>query len=190
MLWTLLLVAKHSDVQKRAFEEVVRTIGSREPSIDDRAAMPYIESVINEVLRFANPIPLSPHRVLAPVKMSGGYELPVDTLVIGNLYAVLHDPNVWPDADNFNPEANFPLNASSEEAEKRQRHLISFGVGRRMCIGESLARHQLFLFLVGMLQHFEIGEHPDYPLPSEHFGTNGATRAPLPYKLRFRRRRN
>ena len=190
MLWTLLLVAKHPEVQRRAFEEVVRTIGSREPSIDDRPAMPYVESVLNEVLRFANPIPLSPHRVLTPVKMSGGYELPADTLVIGNLYAVLHDPNVWPDADHFNPEANFPLGASVEECERRSSHLISFGVGRRTCIGESLARHQLFLFLVGLLQHFEIGEHPAHPLPSEQLGTNGVTRAPLPYKLRFRRRRD
>ena len=45
-----------------------------------------------------------------------GYELPVRTIVLGNLYAILHDQRVWPDADNFNPKANF-LTAVSRENE-------------------------------------------------------------------------
>ena len=31
------------------------------------------------------------------------------------LYAILHDLNVWPDAEHFNPEANFPTAVSSDE---------------------------------------------------------------------------
>lgn len=188
--WALLLMAKYPDIQKRVQEEIERAIGGREPVYADKPKMPFTESVMNESMRFAAIVPLAPHRVVSPVQIDG-YELPVDTYVLGNLYAVQHDPRVWPDPDHFNPEANFPTNVPDDQKEKvaeRLEHFIPFSIGKRVCLGETLARQEYFIFFVGLMQRFSINAHPDHPLPSEYIGTHGTTRTPLDYKLVFQRR--
>lgn len=39
----------------------------------------------------------------------------------------------------------------------------SFGMGRRVCPGELLAKSRIFLFLAGILQKFDIGRAADLP---------------------------
>ena len=189
--WALFLLAKNQKVQQLVQEEIDHVIGDREPNWVDRTQMPYTESVLNEILRFAAIVPLTPHTVESPVEVNG-YELPVGTIIFGNLYAILHDPNVWPDANHFNPEANFPTAFSSYEEREalacRMQSFIPFSVGKRVCLGETLARQELFIFFVGLMQRFRVAEHPDHPLPEEQLGTKGLTRAPVPYLLQFVRR--
>ena len=189
--WALFLLAKNKKVQQLVQEEIDCVIGDREPNSADKTQMPYTESVLNEVLRFAAIVPMTPHVVESPVEVNG-YELPVGTIIFGNLYAILHDPNVWPDADHFNPEANFPTAVLSDEERealaRRMQNFIPFSVGKRVCLGETLARQELFIFFVGLMQRFRVAEHPDHPLSEEQLGTKGVTRAPLPHVLQFVRR--
>ena len=67
----------------------------------------------------------------------------------------------------------------------RTENLVPFGVGRRQCLGESLARQELFLFLVGLLQRFRITPDPSYPLPSIYTCQPGFVRKPFPFRVRF-----
>lgn len=189
--WGLLMMAKHPHIQKRVQDEIDAGIGHREPLYEDRLQLPFTESVMHESMRFTTTVPLAPHRVMSPVQIDG-YDLPVGTYVIGNLYAMLHDPKVWPDPDHFNPDANFPINVKDEaEKEKlnaRLESFIPFSVGKRMCVGDTLARQEFFIIFVGLLQHFTIAADPSKPLPSEYIAPNGTTRVPLPHKLVFQRR--
>ena len=189
--WALLLIAKNQNVQQLVHEEIDQVVRDREPNSADRAQMPYTESVLDEVLRFAAIFPIIPHIVVSPVTI-GGFELPVDTIVLGNLYGIMHDPNVWPDPNHFNPEANFPTAVSSDEVReafaRRMQSFIPFSVGKRVCLGETLARQELFLFFVGLMQRFRVAASLEHPLPSEYLGTHGITRAPMAYKLLFIKR--
>lgn len=190
--WILLLLAKNPVIEQRVHDEIDRVVGDREPSYEMKAKMPYTESVINEALRFGTIIPLPPHVVRSPVKIEG-FNLPIGTIVFGNLYAILHDPKVWPDADHFNPEANFPTAVSNDEERealaRRMQSFIPFSVGKRVCLGETLALQELFIFLVGVMQRFRVVASPKHPLPSERIGTNGAvTREPMAFKVLFDRR--
>ena len=45
-------------------------------------------------------------------------EIPADTVVIANLWAVSRDPNHWIEPSKFNPGANFPLDKVEPEEEK------------------------------------------------------------------------
>ena len=63
-----------------------------------------------------------------------------------------------------------------------------FGIGKRVCLGETLSRQGLFVFFVGLMQRFEISAHPDHPLPDVRLGKSGLSRAPMPFKLIFKRR--
>ena len=190
--WLLLLLAKYPVVQQRVFDEIDRVVEHREPNYAHRAQMPYTDSVLNEAMRFGSIVPLAPHVVVSPVTI-GDFELPVDTIVLGNLYAILHDPKVWPDAEHFNPEANFPTAVSSDEEREllacRMQSFIPFSVGKRVCLGETLARQELFIFFVGLMQRFRVAASPEHPLPSGYLGTHGITRAPMAFKVLFIRRR-
>ena len=63
-------------------------------------------------------------------------------------------------------------------------YVIPFSVGPRHCLGEQLARMEIFMFLVGMVQKFEFLPDPDSTeLPTIDEATNGFTYLLLPYKL-------
>ena len=113
-------------------------------------------------------------------------EVAPESVVIMNLYGVHRDPLVWPDPEHFNPDTNFPIEPEKLATLKRSRnHLAAFGGGKRMCLGESLARQELLLFFVGLMQHFSVMPSSDQSLPSENISRAGLTRAPLPFSLRF-----
>ena len=181
--WALLLMARHTDIQKRIHEELDREVSGCELVLADRQRLRFTESVLNEVQRFSGVVPLSAHRTLQEVNFKG-YTLPAGTIVLPNLYAILHDTHIWKDATHFNPDANFPIDSPDADALRS----LPFGVGRRACIGETLARQELFMFFAGILQRFEIAEHPNCPLPSEAIGSGCLIRAPLPFYVCFKPR--
>ena len=47
-------------------------------------------------------------------------------------------------------------------------YVLTFGLGKRACVGEALARQELFLFFVGLLQRFEVVPSSEHPLPSQY----------------------
>ena len=186
LAWALLLMAHFSEVQNRVRQEIHDNIGfDRLPSTSDRLHLRYTDAVLNEVQRFATIGPNSvPHRAMINVKFRG-YAIPENSMILSNIYAVQHDPNVWPDPYNFNPEANFIRRDDNGKIEiVNTDHLIPFGVGRRQCLGESLARQEIWIFFVGLMQRFQMSGNPNSTLPSIHKTTkNSLVQAPLPYEL-------
>lgn len=100
-----------------------------------------------------------------------------------NLYALFRDLRVWTDPTHFNPEANFPL--CYPKRATAMEHLIPFGIGKRACLGETFKRQAIFLLFTGLMRTFRVVADPGFPLPLEDTGTQGITRGPLPYKVRF-----
>ena len=179
-------MAHFPDVQNRVRQEIHDKIGfDRLPSSSDRLQLKYTDAVLNEVQRFATIGPNSvPHRAMRNVKFRG-YDIPENAMILSNIYAVHHDPTVWLDPYNFNPEANFIRRDIGGEIEiVNTEHLIPFGVGRRQCLGESLARQELWIFFVGLMQRFQMSENPNNPLPSIHKTTkNSLVHKPLAYEI-------
>lgn len=110
----------------------------------------------------------------------------------GCRYAIHHDPSIWPDPDNFNPEANF-TKANSETGAlelTRTEFLLPFGIGRRVCLGEALARQELLIFFAGLMQHFHIvpvsvnGKTQTLP-PIDKYGDLGTIATPPDYEVCF-----
>ena len=63
-------------------------------SLNDRNHMPYIEAFINEVLRFSTITPFVAHATPEDTTL-GDYNIPKQTLVIGNLWGIHHDRKVF-----------------------------------------------------------------------------------------------
>ncbi|KFO19010.1 Cytochrome P450 2F3 [Fukomys damarensis] len=148
-----LILMKYPKVQARVQEEIDRVVGhSRLPSLDDRAAMPYTDAVIHEVQRFADIIPMNlPHRVTRDTAFRG-FLLPKGTDVITLLNTVHYDPSQFLKPQEFNPEHFLDANQSF----KKSPAFMPFSAGRRLCLGEPLARKELFLFFTAILQNFTL----------------------------------
>ncbi|ODM89471.1 Methyl farnesoate epoxidase [Orchesella cincta] len=159
---TLYLIL-NKNVQRNAQEELDRVIGpSCQVSLRDKPSLPYTEAVILETLRLSSIAPLGfPHRLLVDT-MFHGYHLPKDVTVMAGLYTIHHDPKIWgEDANEFQPERF--LNENKTRVIHHEA-LMAFSTGRRVCLGEGLARDTSFLFIASILQRFNIGPDPEYPV--------------------------
>ncbi|XP_041646716.1 cytochrome P450 2J6-like [Cheilinus undulatus] len=149
--WAFLYMAKYPEIQAKVQAEIDRVIGqSRPPSTEDRVNLPYTEAVIHEVQRMSNIVPLSvPHMTNRDVQLRG-YTIPKGITVIPNLTTVLFDKNEWETPFTFNPR-----HFLNEEGKfVKQAAFIPFSAGKRLCLGENLAKMELFLFFTSFMQHF------------------------------------
>ena len=90
---------------KKAQEELERVVGKGElPDFSHVDNLPYIDALIKEVLRWSPPLPLSVPKRATQDGIYRGYFIPEGTTVIENVWAIVRDPNVYPDPDVFNPD--------------------------------------------------------------------------------------
>ncbi|XP_078140581.1 cytochrome P450 2K1-like [Centroberyx gerrardi] len=148
--WGLLLMAKYPNIQDQVQEELSRMIGSRQVRVEDRKNLPYTDAVIHEIQRLANIVPMSlPHKTSQDVTFQG-YFIKKGTTVYPLLTSVLYDETEWESPRTFNP-AHF---LDKDGKFVKRDAFMPFSAGRRVCLGESLARMELFLFFTSLLQRF------------------------------------
>ncbi|XP_067865509.1 cytochrome P450 2K1-like [Heterodontus francisci] len=155
--WALYIMMKYPDIQRKVQDEIDRVIGSeRSPRMEDRKHMPYTDAVIHEVQRFANIAPMGIPRATTVDINFQGYFIPKGTYIVPLLASVLYDKTQWEKPEEFNP-AHFLDNTG--KFVKRDA-FIPFSTGRRICPGETLAKVELFLFFVILLQKFDLHSPP------------------------------
>ncbi|XP_071329721.1 cytochrome P450 2K1-like [Trachinotus anak] len=154
--WGLLLMAKYPHIQDQVQEELSRVLGSRPVRVEDRKNMPYTDAVIHETQRLANIVPMSiPHRTSRDITFQG-YFIKEGTTVFPLLTSVLSDESEWESPHTFNP-SHF---LDGEGKFIRRDAFMPFSAGRRVCLGESLAKMELFLFFTSLLQRFRFTPPP------------------------------
>ncbi|XP_039905634.1 cytochrome P450 2K1-like [Simochromis diagramma] len=148
--WGLLLMAKYPHIQEQVHEELRHVVGSRKVSADDRKNLPYTDAVIHEIQRLANILPVClPHQTSRDVTFRG-YFIKKGTIVFPLLTSVLYDESEWESPLSFNP-SHF---LDKEGKFVRRDAFMPFSAGHRMCLGEGLAKMELFLFFTSLVQHF------------------------------------
>ncbi|XP_023682988.1 cytochrome P450 2F2-like [Paramormyrops kingsleyae] len=184
MLFALLYLMTYPEVQARCQQEIDTVLGDKTiVSYEDRHEMPYIQATIHEAQRLSSMVPFSVFHSTTKDTQLMGYNIPKGTLIIQNLSTVLHEEGQWKFPHDFNP-TNF-LNEQGEFVKPEA--FMPFSVGPRVCLGESLARMELFLFLVTLLRRYQFVWPEDAGVP-DLSPVWGVTLSPKPYKLGVRLR--
>ncbi|KFO09052.1 Cytochrome P450 2J2 [Balearica regulorum gibbericeps] len=175
--WGLLFMAIYPEIQARVQAEIDLVIGqARLPALEDRSNMPYTNAVIHEVQRKSNIIPFNVPRLTVKDTVLDGFHIPKGTVLLPNLTSVMFDKNEWETPDTFNP-GHFLKDGQFWKRES----FVPFSIGKRACLGEVMARSELFLFFTGLLQKFTFQAPPDTTLDLQF--KLGMTMAPKPYKI-------
>lgn len=180
--WAILYLLNYPEIQQKLQTEIDNVISKDHlPSLNDKSKLPYVEAFTMEVLRFSNITPVSvPHAVTQEKDvMFHGYRLLKGATVWFNLDSVLLDPDIFHNPMEFNPDRFL----DSHNNVIRPKELIPFGIGRRLCLGEALAKMELFLYLTTLIQKFEFKPPVGKSAP-EVKGVLGMTFAPQLYEVR------
>ncbi|XP_060128277.1 cytochrome P450 2K6-like [Zootoca vivipara] len=180
MRWGLLLMMKYPEIQIKVQEEIAKVVGSSQPRIEHRTKMPYTDAVVHEIQRFANIVPTNlPHATATDVTLTG-YFIPKGTYIIPLLSSVLHDESQWEKPHKFYPEHFL----NSEGKFLKRDAFMPFSAGRRACVGETLAKMELFLFFTSLLQRFTFQPPPGTSQEDVDLTPAlGLTASPMPHQL-------
>ncbi|XP_067946650.1 cytochrome P450 2D26-like [Watersipora subatra] len=181
MRWALLYMCLHPDVKKRVMEEIDDVIGqSRHVTGKDRVSLPYTDAVLLECLRKGNIAHVALPHVADKEMVIDGMTIPAGAELMLNMTSVLNDEAVFEEPTKFKPERYL----TGDIALKKQR-TIPFGLGRRVCPGESLAKMEFFIFFVTLLQRFDVCLPEGVTMTDKAGPNDTVVRAPPPYKLIF-----
>ncbi|KAI9156870.1 hypothetical protein LWI28_013489 [Acer negundo] len=70
----------------------------------DVPKLQYLQSIISETLRLYPAGPLLLPRMSSSDCIVGGYDVPADTIILVNAWAIHRDPKLWEDPTSFKPE--------------------------------------------------------------------------------------
>ncbi|XP_033018947.1 cytochrome P450 2D14-like [Lacerta agilis] len=179
LLWGLLYLVLHPNVQTKVQEEIDEVIcKKRSAKMEDQASLPYTRAVIHEIQRCANVSPVAlPHMTYRDTVLQDFF-IPKGTTVIFNLTSVLKDETMWEKPYNFYPEHFLDGKGQFVKHEA----FLPFSAGLRVCLGEQLARMELFLFFTSLLQHFTFCLPENQPKPQED-GCFSSLLAPHPFQI-------
>ncbi|XP_063703254.1 cytochrome P450 306a1 isoform X2 [Culicoides brevitarsis] len=174
--WFILFTARDRVIQEKLRYEMHSVLQSA-PTLDDVEKLPFMRATIAETQRIRSVVPLGiPHGTTKETKI-GKYRIPEGTMVIPLMWAVHMDEKKWKEPEKFMPDRFITENGNFETSS----NLIPFQTGKRMCLGEELAKMLLFLFCSNFVYNFSY--EVMNPASLDMKGTCGITLTPPDYSL-------
>jgi cytochrome P450 len=174
LTWTWYLLAGHPEVVDKLHAEITAVIGSRRPTFEDIAKLPYTARVISEALRMYPPAWIIGRRALEAHEVAG-FKIPTRALVAVSPWITHHDARWFADPLRFDPERWQP----EAQAMRPKFSFFPFAAGPRQCIGEGFAWAEAALVLATVAQRWrmELVEGQNIsPKPSITLRPNGPVR--------------
>ena len=113
------------------------------------------------------------------------------TTVIPMIHSCLVDERVFPNTNEFKPE-RFLDKSGQELRQDLVERVVAFSMGKRQCLGEPLARMELFLIFATLMQKFKFELGPNEKLKTQEQLLKrivALTARPAPYQLKITARK-
>ncbi|KAJ8737815.1 hypothetical protein PYW08_000410 [Mythimna loreyi] len=150
--FAFLKALRSQEIQQKIYEEIDTLIGDRLPCWNDSDRLIYTSAFLQEVHRYYPIVPMAGPRLLQNDASIDGYIIPKGATVLMSVGDIYFDPELWDDPHVFKPERFIDESGMLKISE----HLYTFGLGRRRCPGDSLAKSFIFITFVGILQKYRI----------------------------------
>ncbi|PCH38747.1 cytochrome P450 [Wolfiporia cocos MD-104 SS10] len=155
-----LIMLLYPEVQRKAQAELDCVLEPGQlPKFSDRSRLRYLSALLLEVHRWNPVVPISIPHCVTEDNVFQGYLIPKGSSVIANTWAILHNPDLYPDPFEVVPERYLKQDspAKSEKINPDPRAFV-FGYGRRACPGQMLAEDTLFIAAATILAMFDIAK--------------------------------
>ncbi|CAM4715378.1 cytochrome P450 2J6-like [Lepidochelys kempii] len=179
MRWAVLYMMAYPDIQEKVQKELDAVLGpSKLISYEDRKELPFTYAVVHEIQRYSSIVAVGVPRECVKDTVLQGFPIEKGTIILPNLTSALFDPEQWETPRQFNP--NHFLDQDGNFVNKEA--FLAFSAGHRVCLGEQLAKTELFIFFTNLLRVFS------FRLPEgvKEINTEfilGGTLQPHPYKI-------
>ncbi|XP_071966123.1 cytochrome P450 2U1-like [Antedon mediterranea] len=180
MLWFILFMASFPEEQEKVYNELHSEFGSEgQPTTAALSNLPLFVATIYEVQRLGSVAPSLLPRGSSEDCEVKGFKLPKGININLNIYQVHMDPNHWDNPTEFKPSRFF-----DQDGKKviRPKSFMPFGLGRRICIGENMAKMELLIILSKLLLRFKLTV-PNGQTKPEFEPNVGFTLSPKSFKI-------
>ena len=149
--WTLHLLGKHPDIQRKCREEIRSVLGGRE-SIEwtDLSCLKFTSMCIKESMRLYPPVPMLPRMLMEDLKVDE-YMIPKGTPVTIPIYLIHRHPKYWK-----NPDAFDPTRFCEDKPGGSNFSFIPFSAGHRNCLGQRFAQTEQLIAIALIINKFEL----------------------------------
>ncbi len=149
-------LARHPDVLARLCAEQDEVLAGRTPSIEElEREMPYLDMVLDEVLRLYPPAWIGPRRAVRDFEF-GGHRVTRGAYVNYCSWASHRLPEFFPEPEAFIPERF----TRERKAALPRGAYVPFGGGRRICIGKRFGQIEVKLVATMLLQRLRLDAMP------------------------------
>ena len=185
MMWLMTYMAAFPEVQARVQNELDSVVGQgRDVTLADRPKLPFTEATVLEVFRITSLVPVSTPRCTIKNTKLNGFDIDAGTVILPNQHSVNMDREFWIDPEQFRPER---LLSSSQNLDlDKCNRILTFGHGRRKCVGERLAKMELFLLFANVILRCSIANAETWPVDLTQ--VRGLAYRPKPVKVVVRER--
>ncbi|RPA74003.1 cytochrome P450 [Ascobolus immersus RN42] len=123
--------------------------------------LPYISACVKETLRLAQPVCGALSRI-SPVNPPNtptvfhNRVIPPNTNCECTIYSNHMNPKVFPNPTEFLPERWLLSHATQAEINERERWMVPFGRGAKICLGMHMAYMQVYLTIANFSSRYEV----------------------------------
>ncbi|EDV24422.1 uncharacterized protein TRIADDRAFT_56203 [Trichoplax adhaerens] len=170
LMFALYSIATNSNVQEKLYDEIQAKYDNSNCQVDYNfvSELPYLGMVIEETTRMYPPV-IFPDRGVKEDIVINGLLIPKEVMIGFPTYAIHHNPDYWPNPEEFRPERFSP----EEKAKQIPFSYITFGDGPRQCLGVRLAKLEIRMAIVNILLKYELFpvKETEIPLKLKSLGT-------------------
>lgn len=151
-------LVNNPEVMRKCREEIMKITenGYRPLQLKDRAETHYLNATIAEIQRHASILNVNFWRLVHEPTIVNGYEIDAGAVITSQLGALHVNNDIFKDPSKFYPERFI-------ENGKLLNQIIPFGIGKRSCVGENIARSELYLMIGNLLLRYDIKPHGSLP---------------------------